>query len=376
MISQGAIDRGLFWADTYETYTEEENKKGTSIRNRIGVPPLNKRMIRANYAMLDSTGVVKEGMWVEKGDVIIGKVCITKKKHRGKDDSKEDLEVITDTSRILKFGEEGWVDRVITSITPDGYKLVKVILRKTRIPEIGDKFASRAAQKGTCGMILPQDEMPFTKDGIIPDIIINPHAIPSRMTVNQLIECHLGKECLLEGIFGDATPFTDNSKDIADKLGNILVKNGFEQDGREMMFNGYTGEPFESKIFIGPTYYQRLKHLVSDKIHARSTGHYTTLTRQPLEGRSRDGGLRFGEMERDCMISHGASDFIRDRLFHCSDPFKVVICEQCGNIATSPKECRACKTDKVVQVNLPYASKLLTQLLNAMCFKTTMEADM
>lgn len=372
ILNADAVQRGLFWADTFQTFTEEEKKRGTHMRERIGVPPLNKRMKRANYTMLDESGVVKKGMYVEKGDVIISKMSITKQKKSRNEDEEE--EVITDSSVILKTGEEGWVDRVISSITPDGYRLVKVVLRTTRIPEVGDKFASRAAQKGTCGMTIPQIDMPFTASGVVPDIIINPHAMPSRMTVNQLIECVMGKCCVMEGTFGDATPFTESSVNIAETVSARLEKLGFSGDGTEVMYNGMTGEPMQARIFIGPTYYQRLKHLVSDKMHARATGHYTTLTRQPLEGRSRDGGLRFGEMERDCMISHGAAAFLRDRLFQCSDPYQVVICDKCGNIATTQTECKACNSDEVTQVNLPYSSKLLTQLLNAMCFKTELKA--
>ena len=289
ILNADAVSRGLFHADTYRTFADEECKKGALIRTRIGTPPLNKRMKRTNYTMLDESGVVKKGMYVEKGDVIIGKITITKKKRK----LNEYEEMITDSSMVLKTDEEGWVDRVVSSITPDGYRLVKVVIRSTRIPEVGDKFASRAAQKGTCGMTIPQIDMPFSEDGVIPDIIINPHAMPSRMTINQLLECVMGKCCLMEGVFGDATPFTENSKDIADSLCERLESLGMSRDGTDVLYNGTTGERMHSRIFMGPTYYQRLKHLVSDKIHARSTGHYTTLTRQPLEGRSRDGGLRF-----------------------------------------------------------------------------------
>ena len=248
--------------------------------------------------------------------------------------------------------------------------MVKVIIRTYRIPEVGDKFASRAAQKGTCGQVFSQEDMPFTSDGICPDIIINSHCIPSRMTVNQLMECLLGKTCSLDGTFGDATPFTNKSSNITDNICNKLQSSGFEKYGYETMYNGMTGEPLDAQIFIGPTYYQRLKHLVSEKIHSRARGHITTLTRQPLEGRSRNGGLRFGEMERDCMIAHGVSRFLKERLFDQSDPYKINVCNICGNFATTQSECRSCNTDNISMVNLPYASKLLIQELNAMSIKT------
>lgn len=234
---------------------------------------------------------------------------------------------------------------------------------------------SRSAQKGTCGMTYPQEDMPFSPTtGLTPDIVINSHCIPSRMTINQLMECILGKTCALEGEFGDATPWKEESSEkLANKLCENLAKTGFERHGTEELYNGMTGEPLEAKIFIGPTYYQRLKHMVSDKIHSRSSGHVTTLTRQPLEGRSRDGGLRFGEMERDCMITHGVSKFLKERLFEQSDPYQIVVCNKCGNISTTQTECRGCHTDNVSLCNMPYAAKLLTQELNAMSIKTAIK---
>jgi len=228
---------------------------------------------------------------------------------------------------------------------------------------------SRGAQKGTCGLIMSQEDMPFTDEGIVPDILLNPHAIPSRMTINVLLETILGKSCLLEGTFGDATPFTSNSTDIGEKLCDRLKKNGYERHGWETLYSGLTGEPIKAKIFIGPTTYCRLKHLVSEKIHSRSHGDVTSMTRQPLEGRSRDGGLRFGEMERDAMIGHGVSRFLKDRLFESSDPYQINVCEKCGNFASKSNECKACNSDEVAVVPIPYASKLLMQELMSMGIK-------
>ena len=228
-----------------------------------------------------------------------------------------------------------------------------------------------AAQKGTTGMILPSIDLPFSAEtGIVPDIVINSHCIPSRMTINQLMETVLGKSCAIEGTFGDATPFGENSRGIAQSLCDRLLSHGFEPHGEEMMINGQTGEFLEARMFMGPTFYQRLKHLVGDKIHARSQGNVTTLTRQPLEGRSRDGGLRFGEMERDCMIAHGASQFLKERLFLQSDPYSVVVCNECGQITPKVNECTSCDCDEVTRVHLPFASKLLLQELGAMNIKT------
>ncbi len=220
-------------------------------------------------------------------------------------------------------------------------------------------------------MIYNQEDMPFTEDGIVPDIIINPHAIPSRMTIGHLIECLLSKVAVLEGKEGDATPFSDIN---VDDISQALESYGFKGDGTEVLYNGETGEPMESRIFIGPTYYQRLKHMVNDKIHSRSTGPITKLTRQPLEGRSKDGGLRLGEMERDAVISHGAANFLKDRMFYNSDPYRIHVCKLCGGIcqADLDKQLFLCKcveggnTTEIAQVYIPYACKLFFQELMSM----------
>ena len=224
-------------------------------------------------------------------------------------------------------------------------------------------------QKGTIGNIIPEENMPFTADGLKPDIIINPHAIPSRMTIAQLKETVLGKVLLYLGYFGDGTSFGDfEVKDICKLLQDV----GFESNSNEILYNGMTGEQLESSIFIGPVFYQRLKHMVNDKQHSRSIGPMVNLTRQPAEGRSKDGGLRFGEMERDCMISHGASKFTKERVYDASDSFSVHICNKCGMIACYNDKlhihiCRVCenRTD-FKYVEIPYSCKLLFQELITM----------
>ena len=308
ILNHSAVKRGLFWATTYKTHSGVENKDGY-ISEKIGTPPFKYRKSDANYGLLDENGIIRSryptwvdengktqgggAIYVQKGDVIIGKMLIQ--------NDKDGVENISDVSEIIKKGDEGYIDKVYTSVTPNGYRLVKVTISRIRVPEIGDKFASRAAQKGTVGMVYSQEDMPWTQDGVIPDIIINPHAIPSRMTINQLMESVLGKSCAIEGDFGDSTPFTssstpdENGSSIAEQICKRLQMNGYQGNGNETLFNGMTGEPM-GDYFIGPVYYQRLKHLVSDKMHARDTGPVTTLTRQPLEGRSREGGLRFGEI--------------------------------------------------------------------------------
>lgn len=263
--------------------------------------------------------------------------------------------------------------QVLLSTNHDGHKFVKVRTRTVRIPQIGDKFASRHGQKGTIGMTYVPEDMPWTFGGISPDVIVNPHAIPSRMTIGHLVECLQSKVGALTGNEGDATPFTDT---YVDQIASVLNELGYQRHGNERMFSGHTGQALHAKVFLGPTFYQRLKHLVDDKIHARSRGPVTMLTRQPMEGRARDGGLRMGEMERDCLISHGASYFLRDRMFFNSDPYTVFVCRSCGlfaNVDIRKREflCtnRTCHRSRTVvaSVNLPYACKLLLQASVHLC---------
>ena len=244
-----------------------------------------------------------------------------------------------------------------------------------RWPEIGDKFSSRYGQKGTIGLILPPEDMPFTCEGISPDVIVNPNAIPSRMTIAQLLECVLGKACALRGQHGDGTPFRGTS---AEAICDALEAEGFRRDGKETMYSGMTGELLDAQVFIGPTFYQRLKHMVRDKEHSRSRGPKSILVRQPLEGRSREGGLRFGEMERDALLAHGAPFFLNDRLCKSSDGEVFAVCRKCGRLATPAASerfgkvvdarptCRGCDSHDVGTVMLPYAAKLLHQELEAM----------
>jgi len=294
ILNQSAIDRGMFRSFAFRTIHVEERKKSTTHTEDIMMPSMEIRAKSYNYTKLNTNGIVKAGIFVGPSDVIVGRVQTKNIKTGGEEK--------TDTSVCIKSGEEGYVDRVYISTSPEGYKMVKVKIRSLKVPEIGDKVASRAAQKGTVGMIFRQEDMPFcSQTGMVPDIIINPLCLPSRMTINQIIECIASKSSAQEGVFRFGTPFTRHSTDVVESLCNDLVNNGFSEDGKEAMTNGFTGDQFEARIFIGPTYYHRLKHLVSAKIHARNHGSLQALTRQPVEGRSRDGGLRFGEMERDCI---------------------------------------------------------------------------
>lgn len=371
ILNRAAIERGLFCSNTYHTYTFEDKTFKSESCKKICVPPLNIQKPEWNYYHLDDSGIIRKGAIVTRNDVILGQVHCTVEYKDG-----DRTESMTDCSELAE--DEGVIDRVETIETPNGNRLIKVIIRQLRIPEIGDKFANMAAQKGTCALILPPEDMPFTRDGITPDVMMNSHALPSRMTISMLLEMVVGKTGLLEGELKDATAFSESSINIGQKMvdraENILLKHGYEKHGWEMMCNGETGKPLRSKIFIGTSYYQKLKHMVTDKIHARSYGNVTSLTRQPLAGRSKDGGLRLGEMERDCLLAHGSVSFLRERLFDMSDAFSVLVCNECGVMSNHSQECHNCKNNELIRTNAPYASKLLFQMLNGCLIKTKFHA--
>lgn len=370
IMNKSAIDRGLFTSTYFRTYKEQNNKNHSNGEEEFFTKPdmdEGKTSKPYNYDKLQKDGFVPENTYVTTGDVIIGK-CMPNK--------AGNTMTYKDNSIPIKNNESGFVDRNcyndnhFTNINGDGYSFCKVRLRSERIPTIGDKFSARSAQKGTVGMIYRQEDMPFTKDGIVPDLIMNPHAIPSRMTIGQLLECIIGKTCVNIGSYADATPFNEcNMEDIAD----ILQQHGMERYGNEILYNSRTGEQISTDIFIGPTFYQRLKHMTADKIHSRaSSGPVVLLTRQPAEGRARDGGLRIGEMELECNWAHGIFQFLKERLMECSDNYRVFICKNCGNIATVNPEkniysCKNCKNiNKFGEVRIPYACKLLFHEIQTM----------
>ncbi len=358
MINRSSVDRGMFVHTCYKTLMCEENKKTNCSFERIEIPPPKAQNKSLDYSKLGENGIVKKGVPVKKGDVIIGKT-LTKVQ-------KEEEEEKTDCSLMINNGEEGVIDGIWEGFNEEGYKMVKVRIRQLRTPEVGDKFASRSSQKGVCGLLLSQEDMPFTSQGITPDLIMNPHAYPSRMTMSQLIESLLGKTNSMKGMIGDATAFTSSSINPTEKICEQLKELGYQRHGNETLYSGYTGEMMEAEVFIGPTYYQRLKHLVADKMHSRNRGNVTMMHHQPSEGRSRDGGLRTGEMERDALLAHGGTAFIRETFFDMSDVYQVNVCNDCGGMISSAKECRVCKRGNITRANIPYCTKLLFQELQAL----------
>jgi DNA-directed RNA polymerase II subunit RPB2 len=367
LFNKGSIDRGLFQATIYHTEKDEDKQKingDEEIRCKPD-PTKTKGMKFANYGKVNNRGVIPENTLVENRDVIISKVVPIKENRN--DHTK--LIKYEDQSRIYRTDEETYIDKNYIDRNGDGYNFAKVRLRTVRKPVIGDKFSSRSGQKGTIGNIIPEEDMPFTASGIRPDIILNPHAIPSRMTIAHLKETIMTKVLVQLGLFGDGTSFGELE---IHTICEELLRLGYESRGNELLYNGLTGEQHECSIFMGPIFYQRLKHMVNDKQHSRSIGPMVNLTRQPAEGRSRDGGLRFGEMERDAMISHGASRFTKGRMYDASDKYHVYSCNKCGMIATYNDEmhihiCRTCenRTD-FSYVEIPYACKLLFQELMTM----------
>lgn len=371
IINQGALDRGIFRSVKLHTYRDEERQNGGTDAERFEnagniADVAGKR--DASYQKLDEGGVARVGAHVRPNDILISKTVMTSEVGEGARRA-----VKRDKSTEIKH-DEGIVDAVLRVVKCDGTNMVKVRVRKTRTPMVGDKLSSRMGQKGVIGITLAQEDMPFTEDGIVPDIIVNPHAIPSRMTIGQLAECLLAILCTLTGERGDGTMFRGTSLEY---LCDELQRKGYDRHGRRRLHNGFTGEAFDSEIFMGPTYYQRLRHMASDKDHARSRGPIHMLSRQPTEGRARDGGLRFGEMERDTLISHGAAEFLRDRLLDNSDPSELTVCGTCGlpaqpaadgtHVRHKTNFCRNCGNgDNVRDMQVPFAFRLMLQELQAM----------
>ena len=386
LVNEGALSRGLFRTTYYSTYEthEEKSKSANTTTNKILINIENDSSVVGvkegfDYSKLDEHGVVKENTELNDKTILIGMASY--------DESNPTYK--SDMSKSTKKGQLGIVDKTFITDGEEGTRIAKVRVREERIPNIGDKMASRAGQKGTVGLVIPEADMPFTNSGIRPDLIINPHAIPSRMTIGQFVETLTGKACSMYGSFGDCTAYNNNGSKIG-VFGEMLTKVGYHSSGNEVLYNGMTGEQLETEIFIGPNYYMRLKHMVKDKINYRALGPRTALTKQAVSGRANDGGLRIGEMERDAVISHGATEFLRESMMERGDSYRMAICNTTGmmaiynpskNVFLSPMADGPIKftgnisdnsmhIDSISQfgrhfsvVNVPYSLKLLMQEL-------------
>ena len=329
LINEASIARGIFRTTYYSMYEAREESSNVSgmVNSRFANIEKNNvigKKAGYDYSLLDDHGIVKENTPLDEKVILIGKI----------NSNLENKDLWIDDSVKTKKGQLGFVDKSFITQGEEGFNIAKVRIREERLPAIGDKMASRAGQKGTLGLIIPESDMPFTPDGIRPDLIINPHAIPSRMTIGQIVECLFGKACSSYGAFGDCTAFQVKGSNYKE-YGNLLTNVGFHSSGNQVLYNGMTGEQISSDIYIGPTYYMRLKHMVKDKINFRARGPNTVLTRQPVQGRANDGGLRIGEMERDGVLAHGMSYFLNESFMIRGekDEYHIAICNKTGALA-------------------------------------------
>ena len=362
VLNKASCDRGFGRCQVFRKYATTLRKYPNGTEDRVGDRHEENGASIKKHALLDHHGLAQVGEKVSAGEVYINKQTPlnTAASGLGSDYGSNEFR---DTPMTYRLPDPSYIDKVMISVTESDYKLLKVQTRQTRRPEVGDKFSSRHGQKGVVGIIADQADMPFNDQGVCPDIIMNPHGFPSRMTVGKMLELVSGKAGVMSGNLQYGTAFGGSK---VEDMAEILIEKGFNYSGKDFVTSGITGESLPAYVFFGPIYYQKLKHMVQDKMHSRSRGPRAILTRQPTEGRSRDGGLRLGEMERDCLIAYGASQLLLERLMLSSDAHQVDVCEKCGLMGYQGW-CQTCKSTKgVVKMTIPYAAKLLMQELLSM----------
>ncbi len=372
VLNKSSVERGVGRSMFYKTYSDEERRYPGGQKDSFKIPPPTSEGFQGEhaYASLSEDGIIEPETRVAEGDVLIGKISPPRFLEENIGPSGLE-EKIRDASTSLKAGEEGVVDSVIFTESTGATKVVKVRIRSLKIPENGDKFASRHGQKGVVALLVPQEDMPFTAQGVTPDILVNPHSIPTRLTFGHLLEQIAGKAGAVSGEMVDGTAFTEKGVDRIAQYGDMLEKRGFDRTGDEVLYDGMTGRPFKAKVFTGVTYYNRLYHMVSNKMQVRSRGPVQILTHQPTEGKARQGGLRFGEMERDVLVGYGASLLLKERLLDQSDKSTVLVCENCGNIGyydyvKRTRVCPICGGNDLKELEISYAFKLLLDEIKSM----------